>query len=357
MRFSRRHSLLVALVLCASVTVAARPAAADGDRGGLGGASGASAKEGISVRVARLFGEAAVATQRYEAGWQAAEAQKARTERLEKLLTRERKQIAVLNADLGRIARAQYREGGGVPYTAQMLFAKDTEELMRGRRAVWQADLAVNNAVAKSRRAETRLAADEAEATKAWQALEEWRTGLAGIKKAIEQKLEEAQWTLQGQADEAVAAGACRGAVRLEQPDGKPRSRWVAPVATYELSAGYGSGGERWVSQHTGQDFAVPIGTPVRAVGAGRVVKVSCGGAFGIEIVVEHAGGYFTQYAHLAAVTVDQGDRVGPGQWIGQSGTTGNSTGPHLHFEVRVTPELGSGVDPVPWLRKRGVTL
>jgi len=129
---------------------------------------------------------------------------------------------------------------------------------------------------------------------------------------------------------------------------------WVAPVETYALSAAYGSGGTRWAHRHTGQDFAVPIGTPVRAVGAGRVVKVSCGGAFGIEIVIEHTGGYYTQYAHLAAVTVDQGESVVPGQWIGQSGTSGNSTGPHLHFEVRVTPEAGSAVDPVPWLAARG---
>ncbi len=354
MRFSRRHPLLAVVVLCASVIVVARPTAAEGDGGGAPGASG---EEGTSARVARLFEEAAVATQRYEAGRRAAEAQKTKARRLEKLLVRERKQTAVLNADLGRIARAQYREGGGVPYTAQMLFAEDTEELMRGQRAVWQADLAVNNAVSKSRRAEAGLAADEAKAAAAWRALEEWKNGLSGVKRAIEERLEEAQWTLQGQADAAVAAGACRGAVRLDQPDDGRSKAWVAPVATYDLSAGYGSGGERWASQHTGQDFAVPIGTPVRAVGAGRVVKVSCGGAFGIEIVVEHADGYYTQYAHLAAVTVDQGDRVAAGQWIGQAGTTGNSTGPHLHFEVRVTPELGSGVDPVPWLREHGVEL
>jgi murein DD-endopeptidase MepM/ murein hydrolase activator NlpD len=99
------------------------------------------------------------------------------------------------------------------------------------------------------------------------------------------------------------------------------------------------------------------VGTPVRAVGAGRVVRVACKGPFGIQAVVQHPGGYYTQYAHLAAVAVDQGDRVAPGQWIGQSGSTGNSSGPHLHFEVRVTPAMGSAVDPVPWLARRGVTL
>ncbi|MFM9451123.1 peptidoglycan DD-metalloendopeptidase family protein [Streptomyces europaeiscabiei] len=354
MGFSRRHPLFVVVLLCASAVLVPRPTAADSDAGG---APGVPAEAGISGQVARLFEEAAVATQRYEAGRRAAEAQKTKAERLETLLARERKQIAVLNAALGRIARAQYREGGGVPYTAQMLFAADPEELMRGQRAVWQADLAVNNAVTKNRRAEVRLAEDEGKAAAAWRTLDEWKAGLAENKQAIQQKLEEAQWTLQGQADAAVAAGACRGAVRLDQPPGALSNAWVTPVDTYELSAGYGSGGERWASQHTGQDFAVPIGTPVRAVGAGRVVKVSCGGPFGIEIVVEHEDGYYTQYAHLAAVTVDQGERVAPGQWIGQSGTTGNSTGPHLHFEVRVTPELGSDVDPVPWLRNHGVEL
>ncbi|MFF6780951.1 peptidoglycan DD-metalloendopeptidase family protein [Streptomyces sp. NPDC012510] len=357
MRLSRRRRLLVVVPLCVVALLVTGPTAAESGGGGEGGTSTVSGGAGISARVTRLFEEAAVATRRYEAGRRVAQTQKAEAERLETLLTRERKQMAVLNAGLGRIARAQYREGGGVPYTAQMLLAENPEELMRGQRAVWQADLALNNAVDKSRRAEARLAEDEAKAATAWRALNRRTSELAEIKKDIQQKLEEAQWTLQGQGDAEVAAGACRGAVRLDQPDGGSKSPWVPPVETYELSAGYGSGGERWASRHTGQDFAVPIGTPVRAVGAGRVVKVACGGAFGIEIVVQHSDGYYTQYAHLAAVTVDQGDRVGPGQWIGQAGTTGNSTGPHLHFEVRITPELGSSVDPVPWLRRHGVKL
>jgi len=159
------------------------------------------------------------------------------------------------------------------------------------------------------------------------------------------------------QTDASASAGSCPGAVRLDRPPSTETAAWVAPVETSELSAGFGSGGSRWANQHTGQDFAVPIGTPVRAAGTGRVVRVSCGGAFGIAIVVEHPGGYYTQYAHLAAVAVDQGDRVTAGQWIGRSGTTGNSTGPHLHFEVRTTPETGSAVDPLPWLAARGVVV
>ncbi|MEV6962631.1 M23 family metallopeptidase [Streptomyces sp. NPDC051207] len=347
MRLSCRHPLLVPALLCALAVLAAGPTAAAED--------GSDTHAG--AQVARLYEDAAVATRQYEAGRREAEAQRAQAQRLEGLLERERRQIAVLREDLGRIARAQYRTSGGLPLAARMVLADSPEEMMRGQHAVWQANLAVDIAVGKSRRAEARLAADEAKAAAAWQALEKRTSALAGLKKDIEQKLERARWQLQGQADASVAAGACRGAVRLDQPRTRFTSKWVAPVEAYELSAGFGSGGSRWVNRHTGQDFAVPIGTPVRSVGEGRVVRVSCGGPFGIETVIRHPGGYYTQYAHLASVAVDQGERVSPGQWIGQSGTTGNSTGPHLHFEVRVTPEAGSALDPQPWLAERGVRL
>ncbi|NUR66844.1 MAG: M23 family metallopeptidase [Streptomyces sp.] len=353
MRPSRRHPLLVPALLCALAVLAARPTDATEKKASADG----GADPGINAQVVRLYEDAALATQQYEAGRLEAEAQRATAQRLEGLLDRERRDISVLHEDLGRIARAQYRNGGDLPLTAQIILAGSPDQLMRGQQVFSQTNLAVNNAIEKSRRAEAKLAADEAKAAAAWQSLEKRNVELAGLKRGIEQRLEEARGQLQGQADASVAAGACRGAVRLDQPAVQVTGAWVAPVETYELSAGFGSGGSRWANRHTGQDFAVPIGTPVRAVGAGRVVRVSCGGAFGIEIVIEHAGAYYTQYAHLAAVTVDQGDRVAPGQWIGQSGTTGNSTGPHLHFEVRVTPELGSGVDPVPWLAARGVPL
>ncbi|GHH95209.1 M23 family metallopeptidase [Streptomyces capillispiralis] len=352
MRFIRRHPLLAAVLLCALAVLAARPADGDGPH-----APGHGSPSGAGGQVARLYEEAAEATERYEAGRREAEQQRARAQRLEERLDHERRAMAGLHEDLGRIASSQYRDGGGLPLTAHMLLADDPEEMMRGQRAVWQAEVSLDKAIDRSERAEARLARDEAEAAAAWQRLERRNAELAALKRGIERKLEAARWKLQGQADASVAAGACRGAVRLDQPDTRFTTRWVAPVETYVLSASYGSGGARWANRHTGQDFAVPIGTPVRAVGTGEVVKVSCGGPFGIEVVLRHAGGYYTQYAHLASVAVDQGERVSPGQWIGQSGTSGNSTGPHLHFEVRVTPEMGSAVNPVPWLARRGVPL
>ncbi|MFD9430697.1 peptidoglycan DD-metalloendopeptidase family protein [Streptomyces sp. NPDC060002] len=347
MRSPRRRVLLVPVLLCVSGLLATRTHAAEGEPG-----EGSDSR--ISAQVARLYEDAAVTTQRYEAGRREAEKQQGQARHVEELLTRERREIAVLREDLGRIARAQYRGGGGLPVVAQLVLAGSPDKLMRGQHVFSQANLAVDNAIGKNRRAETRLAADEAKAVEAWQAVERRALELARLKKDIDGKLEQARWQLQGRADASVAAGACRGAVRLDQPPTHFVSDWVTPVETYALSAAFGSGGTRWANRHTGQDFAVPIGTPVRAVGAGRVVRVSCGGPFGIEVVVRHSDGYYTQYAHLAAVTVDQGDGVTTGQWIGQSGTSGNSTGPHLHFEVRVTPDAGSALDPVPWLAARG---
>ncbi|MGY1580716.1 peptidoglycan DD-metalloendopeptidase family protein [Streptomyces sp. MN13] len=345
----RRHPKLYAALACALAVLAARPAEPSGDGGVVAG--------GASLEVARLYREAAVVTQRYEQARREADTQRAEVDRLEGLLDRQRQRIGALHEDLGRIASAQYRDGGGVPLAAQMLLSDDPEALMRSQQVFSRADQAVKNAIGKSRDAEARLAADETKAEKAWQELENRNAEMAAMKQSIEQKLAEARVRLQGEADASAAAGTCRGAVRLDQPETSFTNAWVAPVETYEMSAGFGSGGARWANVHTGQDFAVPIGTPVRAVGEGKVVRVVCGGAFGIQIVLEHPDGYYTQYAHLAAVAVDQGERVETGQWIGQAGTTGNSTGPHLHFEVRVTPEHGSGVDPVPWLTERNVPI
>jgi murein DD-endopeptidase MepM/ murein hydrolase activator NlpD len=353
MRLRHRRRLRVLVVPVLGVLIGLGPSQ-DGRSGDL---AADRSDTSVSAEVARLYEEAARATALHEQGRQEARIRRAEAEKLERLLASGRAEKAVVQSELGRIARAQYRTGGGLPYTAQLVLAEDPDELMYGRRVAWQAELAVANALGKSQRAERRLAADEEKATTAWQELAAHNARLAEIRKGVETKLEEARWRLQSEADGSAAAGRCAGAVRLAEKPPVSGPKWVAPAEKYELSAGFGSSGERWSSRHTGQDFAVPIGTPVRSIGAGRVHSVSCGGAFGIEVVVRHDNGYYSQYAHLAAVTVDQGQRVVTGKLVGQAGTTGNSTGPHLHLEVRLTPHLGSGVDPARWLRERGVRL
>ncbi|RNL73643.1 transglycosylase family protein [Streptomyces sp. I6] len=130
-----------------------------------------------------------------------------------------------------------------------------------------------------------------------------------------------------------------------------------APVAA-GTGTPYGKAGSSWSSgYHTGVDFPVPTGTSVQAVAPGRVVSAGWEGAYGYQVVVRHDDGKYSQYAHLSALTVREGQRVNGGQRIARSGSTGNSTGPHLHFEVRTGPGYGSDIDPLRYLRSGGVSI
>ncbi|MFI7498683.1 M23 family metallopeptidase [Streptomyces sp. NPDC049687] len=108
---------------------------------------------------------------------------------------------------------------------------------------------------------------------------------------------------------------------------------------------------------HTGVDFVVPTGTSLKAVAAGTVVSAGWGGAYGNQVVIKLNDGYYAQYAHLSQLSVSAGQTVTAGQQVGLSGATGNVTGPHLHFEIRTTPNYGSDVDPVAYLRSHGVAV
>lgn len=108
---------------------------------------------------------------------------------------------------------------------------------------------------------------------------------------------------------------------------------------------------------HTGVDFPVPTGTSVKAVASGKVVSAGWAGAYGYEVVVRHDDGRYSQYAHLSSLHVRAGQQVGTGQRIARSGSTGNSTGPHLHFEIRTGPGYGSDIDPLAYLRAGGVSV
>ncbi|MGW6909771.1 M23 family metallopeptidase [Streptomyces sp. NPDC054940] len=137
---------------------------------------------------------------------------------------------------------------------------------------------------------------------------------------------------------------------------------WVSPVKKYTKSASYAQAGGMWQSTHSGQDFAVPSGTQVVAAHGGTVVKAGGNGAgdgpaYGNAVVIKHGNGTFSQYAHLSRVDVKIGQVVKTGQQIAKSGNTGNSSGPHLHFEIRKTANFGSAIDPVAFLRAKGLTI
>ncbi|MEU4212077.1 peptidoglycan DD-metalloendopeptidase family protein [Streptomyces sp. NPDC026206] len=137
---------------------------------------------------------------------------------------------------------------------------------------------------------------------------------------------------------------------------------WVAPVAGYQIGQPFGKAGSMWAHKHSGQDLVVGTGTSVMAVHGGTVVKAGPNGggdgpAYGNAIVIKHSDNTYSQYAHLSQVKVSVGQTVTTGQQIGLSGSTGNSSGPHLHFEIRTTPNYGTAVEPVGFLKAHGETL
>ena len=102
--------------------------------------------------------------------------------------------------------------------------------------------------------------------------------------------------------------------------------------------------GPRWGRNHDGIDIARPSNRTIKASDNGRVTFTGWDGTYGQKVVINHSNGYETVYAHLASITVSVGDVVEQGQQIGVMGSTGRSTGVHLHFEVR---NNGSLVNPM----------
>lgn len=160
----------------------------------------------------------------------------------------------------------------------------------------------------------------------------------------------------------------------------KAASRPAAPAATPSttpVSHGYvmpvvgrwgdgliiGGGGciSRSCGGHSGQDIMAPAGAVVHSAGPGKVVSMNSSGApYGLHVVVKHPDGKYTLYAHMSAIVVHVGQQLAGGQQVGNVGSTGNASGPHLHFEVRTDPTAftaGIFLSPATWLRSHGVTV
>ena len=126
------------------------------------------------------------------------------------------------------------------------------------------------------------------------------------------------------------------------------------PIKDGKITTAYGKKGKMWSKgYHTGVDFAVPQGTDVVAVADGKIENASWGKAYGTALVQKVEGGWVI-YAHLSKALAKPGDKVVAGQHIGESGNTGNSSGPHLHFEMRdnIRWSAGKDIDPAAILAK-----
>lgn len=132
------------------------------------------------------------------------------------------------------------------------------------------------------------------------------------------------------------------------------KNQWGLPTEGYHLTARFGQVSGLWQSFHTGLDFAAPTGTPIFAIAGGVITSVGWDGSYGQKTVETLPDGTQLWYAHQSYIGVHAGEKVTEGETIGKVGATGNTTGPHVHIEVR--PHGGDPVNPYPEFVEHGVT-
>jgi murein DD-endopeptidase MepM/ murein hydrolase activator NlpD len=125
---------------------------------------------------------------------------------------------------------------------------------------------------------------------------------------------------------------------------------WQMPLKNAVETSGFGW---RWGRLHAGEDFAAAVGTNLVAMSTGTVVFAGQESGYGNIVKIRYWDGTLTFYGHMSRLSVAEGESVDPGEVVGQSGNTGESTGPHLHLEVH--PDGGPPINPVPWLAEHHI--
>jgi murein DD-endopeptidase MepM/ murein hydrolase activator NlpD len=304
-------------------------------------------------------------------------------------------QVAAAQQRIAAVSHDSYVQGASLTFPAALLSAEGPGDLIQkaamlqwvGSNQVdvlgqWevarvqQADADAAARAARDRTAAARAAADAAKA-KADQQLAAEQTAVTQLtsqKAGYEQQLQAAQvhllelqgarnayqqWLAQQQAAAAAAAAAAaqasaQAAANAAVARSGGGSGYVLPAAGITSSC-FGS---RWGVQHLGIDIAAAIGTPIYAATSGVVRRAGPADGFGLAVYIQGDDGAVTVYGHVNRYFVQAGQRVGAGQQIAEVGNRGQSTGPHLHFEVHPNGAMYSGaVDPAPWLRARGVAI
>jgi murein DD-endopeptidase MepM/ murein hydrolase activator NlpD len=181
-------------------------------------------------------------------------------------------------------------------------------------------------------------------------------SGAAAQAQAAANKAAAAKAAAKAKADAAAKAkadAAAKAKRAAEQRAIAAAHRWVSPVSGYTLTSGFGW---RWGKMHPAQDLACPTGTAVHAISSGTVVFAGWSNeGYGNFVKIRHWDGTVSWSAHNSRLLVSVGQQVSPGQTVAYSGSTGNSTGPHVHFEIH--PADGAAVAPRTWLAERGVEL
>jgi murein DD-endopeptidase MepM/ murein hydrolase activator NlpD len=315
--------------------------------------------------------------------------------------------VAASEARIAMFSRDSYMNGGSLTSGAALLDAAGPGELIQraamldyvadnqldvltelelAKVAQANADSAARAARDEMAEAEATAEAAKAEADAQLAAQQVAYEQIAAEKATYEQQLQAAQihllelqgardayqsWVAQREAEEAAAAAAAeRAAAEAEaaaranagggSDDGGGGGGAVSPSGYVKPASGRTSScyGARWGVTHFGVDIAAPIGTPIYAVTSGVVKRAGAATGFGQAVYILGDDGAVTVYGHVNRYFVSAGERVGAGEQIAEVGNRGQSTGPHLHFEVHPSGYMYSGqVDPVPWLNARGIYL
>ncbi len=236
---------------------------------------------------------------------------------------------------LGRIGRQDERIATAVT-TARSRAAATTSRVRDARVEALANERQVAEQVSEQRALRDRLAASRDLATAAEGAKEAALGEIRKTESALAEEIEALE------AESAALAATIRSAGTVST--GTPSAAGLVWPVSGPVTSGFGP---RWGRMHEGIDIAVPEGTPVGAAAAGTVIHAGWLGGYGNLVVVDHGGGLSTAYAHNSGFAASVGDSVSQGEVIAYSGNTGNSSGPHVHFEVRVN---GTAVDPLGYL-------
>ncbi len=228
----------------------------------------------------------------------------------------------------------------------EVLEAQEAAAEAAARAAVDVRDAAARTAAEAQAAADARLAGAQAE-----------YESLAADKARLDEQLRAAEielLRLRGVRDAEAAyatqqAAAQEAAVNVRSTGGGAAAPTTGRVTSCD--------GARWGTLHQGVDIAAPIGTPVHSPEGGVVLQAGPASGFGQAVYVQHSDGSITLYGHVDRFLVSAGDVVGAGQQIATVGNKGQSTGPHLHFEVHEGGLYASRVNPMPWLEAHGISL
>ena len=224
---------------------------------------------------------------------------------------------------------------------AKLQMQETRNETRRTRSQVAATTKAVADRTAEQRAVRDRLAWSQRQLATARR---DKRATLADVREDKQEALDHMSELLAQSATLAARIRSAQGSVVVPGPTGPASAAGLVWPVHGVFTSGFGW---RWGRMHEGIDLAVPTGTPVVAAASGTVVVAGWLGGYGNLVVIDHGNGIATAYGHNTSVTVSYGQSVAQGQLVAYSGSTGHSTGPHVHFEVRVN---GTPVDPLGYL-------